>query len=158
LVPINGLYESHLTVTDLPRSIAFYRDIVGLELAHTIPARAVAFFWVGARDRSMLGLWSIQSSPIRLRLHVAFQTDLDDLQRSIRALRSNGVVPRDGGGGAEIDEPIVLPWMPAASVYFDDPDGHSLEYISILPGYARPDMAKTVKLSEWNALNTGMGR
>ena len=44
MIPIQGLYESHLTVSDLPRSIAFYRDMVGLELAHTIPARGAAFF------------------------------------------------------------------------------------------------------------------
>jgi catechol 2,3-dioxygenase-like lactoylglutathione lyase family enzyme len=33
LVPIRGLFETHLTVSDLPRSIAFYRDVVGLQLA-----------------------------------------------------------------------------------------------------------------------------
>jgi hypothetical protein len=40
-----------------------------------------------------------------------------------------------------IDEPVVFPWMPAASVYFDDPDGHSLEYIALLPHPARPERA-----------------
>jgi catechol 2,3-dioxygenase-like lactoylglutathione lyase family enzyme len=29
-----ALFESHLTVADMPRSIAFYRDVVGLELAY----------------------------------------------------------------------------------------------------------------------------
>lgn len=33
------------------------------------------------------------------------------------ALRSKGIVPRSGGGGPELDEPAVFPWMPAASVY-----------------------------------------
>jgi hypothetical protein len=42
--------------------------------------------------------------------------------------------------------------MPAASVYFDDPDGHSIEYISILPDAARPDIAGAVTLSRWNAI------
>ena len=130
MIPITGLYESHLTVSDLSRSIEFYRDVVGLELAHTVPKRHAAFFWMGGCDRSMLGLWSIHSSPIRLRLYIAFQTGLDQVIRSIEALRSKGIVPRQGGGGPEIDEPMVFPWMPAASVYFDDPDGHSLEYIS----------------------------
>ncbi|MDB5401736.1 MAG: hypothetical protein JWQ55_3754, partial [Rhodopila sp.] len=27
LVPIGGLFEAHLTVSDLDRSIAFYRDV-----------------------------------------------------------------------------------------------------------------------------------
>ena len=56
MICIQGLYETHLTVTDLERSIDFYRDIVGLELAHTIPERNVAFFWIGSRETSMLGL------------------------------------------------------------------------------------------------------
>jgi catechol 2,3-dioxygenase-like lactoylglutathione lyase family enzyme len=150
MIPISGLYESHLTVADLNTSIDFYRDVVGLELAHTIPERHVAFFWVGGRERSMLGLWSTHSTPIRL--HIAFSVTLEDLVRSVSVLRSKGVTPRAGGHGPELDEPIVFPWMPAASVYFDDPDGHSLEYISILPDAPRPDLGGTVKLSEWRQM------
>lgn len=56
MIPVSGLYEAHLTVADLERSIAFYRDVFGLELAHTIPARHAALFWIGGRERSMLGL------------------------------------------------------------------------------------------------------
>lgn len=153
MIPVSGLYESHLTVADLERSIAFYRDVVGLELAHRIPERHVAFFWVGGRERSMIGLWSIHSSPVRLRLHIAFSVALDDLIRSVDILKSKGIVPRRGGGGPEIAEPVVFPWMPAASVYFDDPDGHSLEYISVLPEASRPDIAGTMKLSDWRRLS-----
>lgn len=157
-VPVTGLYESHLTVSDLDRSVAFYRDIVGLELAHVVPKRHAAFFWVGGRDRSMLGLWSIGSAPLRLRLHIAFQTELDQVIRSVDVLRSKGIVPRRRGGGPELDEPVVFPWMPAASVYFDDPDGHSLEYISILPEAPRPGLSGTVTLSEWRAMEQGATR
>jgi lactoylglutathione lyase len=31
-VPVHGLFETHLTVSDLQKSIVFYRDIIGLEL------------------------------------------------------------------------------------------------------------------------------
>jgi catechol 2,3-dioxygenase-like lactoylglutathione lyase family enzyme len=151
-VRIDGLYEAHLTVADLDRSIAFYRDVVGLELAHRIAQRHVAFFWIGGRDRSMLGLWSIHSSPLRSRLHIAFHAGLDQVEASIGSLRAAGVVPRSSGGGNEISEPVVIPWMPAASVYFDDPDGHSLEYIAVLPQPGRPELAGRMTLSEWNAL------
>ena len=41
IVPVAGLFETHLTVSDLDRSIAFYRDVVGLPLAHRVPARGV---------------------------------------------------------------------------------------------------------------------
>ncbi len=106
----------------------------------------------------MLGLWSIHSSPVRLRLHIAFQTELEQVIRSVEVLRAKGVVPRGNGGGREVDEPVVFPWMPAASVYFDDPDGHSLEYISILPDVARPDLSGTVKLSAWRVMNQAASR
>ena len=35
----DGLFESHLDVRDLDRSIAFYRDVVGLDLAYVHPQR-----------------------------------------------------------------------------------------------------------------------
>lgn len=149
MIPISGLYEGHLTVSNLDQSVSFYRDVVGLELAHTIPEQHAAFFWIGHRERSMLGLWSIHSSPVRLRLHIAFSVTLDDLILSIRELRLKGITPLAGGSGPETDEPIVFPWMPAASVYFNDPDGHSLEYISVLPSAPRPDLPGHMKLSEW---------
>ena len=153
MISISGLYESHLTVSDLDRSIAFFRDVVGLELAHTVPNRHATFFWVGGRERSMLGLWCVHSSPVRLRLHIAFSAGLEQVRNSVMALRSKGIVPRLGGGGPEIEEPAVIPWMPAASVYFDDPDGHSLEYIALLPHPPRPDIKGRIPLSVWEATN-----
>lgn len=96
MISIQGLYETHLTVTDLERSIDFYRDIVGLELAHTIPERNVAFFWIGSRETSMLGLWSIQSTPLQMKLHIAFQTTLDQVIAAPAYLRSKGITPQSG--------------------------------------------------------------
>jgi len=152
VVPIAGLFEAHLTVSDLDRSVGFYCDVLGLELAHTIPARHVVFFWIGEPGAAMLGLWSIHSSPMFMRLHVAFRVTLPHIEASISALSAAGITPRNGGGGPEIAEPVVIPWMPAASVYFDDPDGHSLEYICMLPDAPRPDLGR-VGLSQWRTLN-----
>ncbi len=45
----------------------------------------------------------------------------------------------------------MLSWMPAASVYFDDPDGHSLEFITMLPDRPRPELGM-IPLSEWRSL------
>ena len=47
LIPIVDLFEAHLTVTDLDREVAFYRDQLALPLAHIFPERKVAFFWTG---------------------------------------------------------------------------------------------------------------
>lgn len=147
LVPIDGLWETHLTVSDLERSIAFYRDTLGLTLAHRVPARHAAFFWIDPPRQAMLGLWGMHGAPLALRLHFAFQVTLDDVSTAVAALRGAGLYPRSGAGDP-IEEPEVIPWIPAASVYFDDPDGHSLEYIAMLPD--RPDpSAPRMGLSAW---------
>jgi lactoylglutathione lyase len=147
IVPIRGLFEAHLTVSDLDRSIGFYRDVLGLPLAHRITERQVAFFWVPTPEKAMLGLWGIGSSPIRLRLHIAFDVTLAHIFESIASIRSAGLVPCSGDG-KPIEEPVVHAWMPAASVYFDDPDGHSLEFISMLDETPRPELGQ-VTWSEW---------
>jgi lactoylglutathione lyase len=36
---VRGLFETHLTVADLARSVAFYRDVVGLPVALELPER-----------------------------------------------------------------------------------------------------------------------
>lgn len=150
MVPIGGLYEAHLSVRDLGRSIAFYRDVLGLPLAHTVPARGAAFFWVPAPGTGMLGLWSSGTAPMQVRLHIAFRVALSDVEASIPALEAAGLMPEDGDG-VPIDEPVVIAWMPAASVYFKDPDGHSLEFIAILGDAPRPDLGR-LPLSKWRAL------
>jgi len=68
-VLIQGLFETHLTVRDLDTSVAFYRDVVGLELALLFPERNVAFFWIGGRGQAMLGVWEVGDGPNAMRLH-----------------------------------------------------------------------------------------
>jgi lactoylglutathione lyase len=147
IVPIRGLFEAHLTVRDLNRSIAFYRDVLGLPLAHVVPERNVAFFWVPTSDKAMLGLWSIGTSPLSMRLHIAFDVTLQHVRDSVVSLRAAGLTPHSPDR-EPIEEPVVLAWMPAASVYFNDPDGHSLEFIAMLPDRARPEL-RYVAWSDW---------
>jgi lactoylglutathione lyase len=88
-----GLFETHLTVSDLDRSIEFCRDIVGLTLAPELPERRAAFFWIRGAGEAMLGLWSLESAPTGLALHIALKVSVADLLGACNALRSNGVTP-----------------------------------------------------------------
>ena len=135
---IEAVYETHLPVADLSRSIAFYRDVLGLELASQPPERGVAFFWVGARATGMLGLWHAGSAPLRMTLHCAFRMPKASLLRACAELAGFGVQPL-GFHGEPVEEPVVIGWMPALSVYFKDPDGHSLELIHVLDEAPDPD-------------------
>jgi lactoylglutathione lyase len=56
VLEIRDLFETHLTVTDLNEAITFYRDIVGLRLAHVVALRQVAFFWIGSPGHAIRGL------------------------------------------------------------------------------------------------------
>ena len=151
MAPITiGLFEAHLIVANLDASIAFYRDRLGIELAHVVPARKAAFFWIGPRGRTMLGLWAGGFGPQKTTSHIAFTAALDDVVAAPRTLRGAGITPLDFDG-QPTDEPVVLAWMPAASIYFLDPDGHLLEYIAMLTDEPRPD-AGVVRWSEWKEL------
>lgn len=148
-VPVSGLFETHLTVSDLSRSLAFYRDVVGLPLALELPERGAAFFWVGAPGEAMLGLWSLGSAPIGISLHIAFKATPEDVLGACDRLREAGVTPLSFFAN-ETTEPSVLGWMPATAVYFRDPDGHLLEYLAMLDAEPRPDLG-ILSWSEWEA-------
>ena len=146
--PVRGLFETHLTVRDVPRSVAFYRDVVGLPVALELPERDAAFLWIGERGRSMLGLWGIGSAVNSMTLHIAFDVALDDVLAAPERLRAQSVTPLSFLGD-ETDEPDVLGWMAAAAVYFEDPDGHLLEYLAMLDEEPRPEVG-VVSWSEWS--------
>jgi lactoylglutathione lyase len=147
MIPVRGLFETHLTVSDLERSIAFYCGALGLELAHRDADRKVAFYWMGGSGETMLGLWEVGASPQRMNLHIAFKVDLQDLLNAPRRLRAANITSLDFWGKSS-DEVTVLAWMPAASVYFQDPDGNLLEFLAMLPDAPQPELG-AVKWQQW---------
>ena len=52
---VDRLFEAHLTVADLDASIAFYRDRLGLELAHVQVQRKEPDVFTAAERRSVPG-------------------------------------------------------------------------------------------------------
>jgi len=148
-VGITGLFETHLTVRDLERSIDFYRDVVGLELALREETLGAAFFWIGSPGQAMLGLWTAGPAPVGLSLHIAFAASLDDVLDAPGRLERLGVAALSFDA-AEADEASVIGWMPAAAVYFRDPDGHLLEYLAVLDDPPDPER-RILTWSEWRA-------
>jgi lactoylglutathione lyase len=116
-------------------------------LALEVSDRNTAFFWIGDSKHSMLGLLSFGSIPMGLNLHIAFEVAIDDLLAASNRLRSNGNTPLSFFG-AKTTEPSVIGWMPAAAIYFRDPDNHLIEYLTMLDHNPRPDLG-IIPWSEW---------
>ncbi|MBD1372843.1 VOC family protein [Hazenella sp. IB182357] len=136
---ITYIYETHLQVSQLDQSIHFFEKL-GLQLAHKIKERRVAFFFVGP-NKQMLGIWEVPEGQTVQKSHFSFGVSHQDIEKAILWLKSIG--------SKEPIEPIVHTWMPAACVYFLDPDGNSLELLTLLDD--TPIITDDFPyLSEWN--------
>jgi lactoylglutathione lyase len=156
MIAIRGLFEAHLTITNLQRSMSFYGGVLGLELAQVFTERRVVFYWIGSPGDSMLGLWEAGTGPQRMRLHVAFSVGLDHLLKAGEHLREANIIPLDFAG-QPTNEPVVFAWMPAASLFFHDPDGNLLEFLSMLPDAPQCELG-VVGWSGWKAAQADAAR
>ncbi|WP_085694327.1 MULTISPECIES: fosfomycin resistance glutathione transferase [unclassified Pseudomonas] len=110
---LTGLNHLTLAVTDLERSLAFYRDVLGLRAEAT---------WDAGAYLSLPGLWLCLSldpernpEPAADYTHYAFGLDEADFLPFVQRLRAANVREwRDNRSEG-------------ASFYFLDPDGHKLE-------------------------------
>ena len=152
MIAFCDLFEVHLAARDLDEAVRFYRDVLGLRLAHVTTAREAAFLWIGAAGNAMLGLWAREVAPQGVTSHTAFRVRLEDVVAAPEVLRSAGIAPLDFDG-RPTDIPIVLAWMPAAAIYFRDPSGNLLEFIAMLPHEPRPDCG-VVSWRAWELLQT----
>jgi len=110
-----------ITVSDLQRSIAWYRDVLGLERRFQdewgdVPTMmcagetCVALFVSDARDQG-----SVDDPASRSLHHIAFRGDKENFESAQQRFRDLGLGFRPADHGI------------ARSVYIADPDGHRIE-------------------------------
>ncbi len=108
-----------IRVRNLTRAEAFYREVLGLEVGLRDPDRPWVFLLAGEAGMIVLqeesGAWPTQ--------HFAFTVAPEDMDRAQQALGEHGVAHK---------EPVTHEWIPAQSLYFQDPDGHDLEFCAPL--------------------------
>lgn len=127
---ILGLYEAHLPVKSLEVSIEFYKKL-GLKLAWS--DSNTAFFWI-EEGKSWLGLWEGKEyeTPYHPSLrHIAFRVSYEGMKQAQSWLKTIGVKPVPFGARNSV-HPFVRPNQGNASVYFEDPDGNSLELMTYI--------------------------
>lgn len=121
LTPRQGLSELILRVSDVPRAVAFYRDVVGLAVEGAWPEWA--WLWTGAPGAlPRLGLTSKPLSygaahcggPAHFAIAVAREAVPGEKAR----LESLGI---------EVEGPVTFESWKADSIYFSDPDDNRVE-------------------------------
>jgi methylmalonyl-CoA/ethylmalonyl-CoA epimerase len=113
---IDRIGQIALTVSDVGRSIAFYRDQLGLQFLFA-PAPSLAFFQVGG-IRLMLSTPEGEFSPGSSSV---IYLQVQDIEAEHTAMQRRGV--------SFIDDPHLIAEMPDHDLwmcFFRDPDGHTL--------------------------------
>lgn len=148
---IKGLYEAHLPVKNLEVSIDFYNNL-GLKLAWRDSDSA--FFWI-EEGKSWLGLWegNEYKTPYHPSLrHIAFRVTYEDIKEALSWLESIQVEAVPFGRRNSV-APFIRPNQGNASVYFNDPDGNSLElicYVEVPNEYK--EITDKLSIEEWETL------
>ena len=139
---IMHIAEVGLSVKDLPRSVAFYQEVLGLEIVRAYPT--IVFLKAGELD-SPLGrgghpqLLVIFDRQAQLDIalstldHIAFEIPLEHFQAERERLQQLGL---------EISERIwrgEYAWLGGRSLFLDDPDGNNVELIARDPNAANEE-------------------
>jgi predicted enzyme related to lactoylglutathione lyase len=108
--------QIHISVTDLDRSVEFYRDVLGIPLMFVVPGQPMAFFASG-EVRLYLGV--PEKEEFRSKSVLYFH--VEDIDAEHERLSGLGVEFHDKPHIVHRDDSGEL-WMSA----FTDPDGHYL--------------------------------
>jgi len=128
-VQITRLNHAVLFVSDLDRSLAFYRSVFGFEVVATEPRANAAFLRApGSDNHHDLGLFGVgPNAAPRVRggiglYHLAWQVDtIGDLVEARETLLEAGAITGESSHGA------------TKSLYGVDPDGNEFEVMWLLP-------------------------
>ena len=115
MLPIRGVYEVAIRVKDLARAEAFYKGVLDLQEG----VRDTNRNWLFLRAGGNAGMIVLQEDKGDWpKQHFAFTVIEAEVERAINLLSDRGVAIRG---------PFFHEWIPATSIYFDDPDGNELE-------------------------------
>ena len=116
-----------LSVADVDRSTAFYREVFGLEeIVNRTEIEGIR--WLSLGEGKELHLISVIREPVTLNKAVHFALTTPDFDRFVETLRDAGVGFGSFAGDAG---EITLRADGARQVYLQDPDGYWIEVNSV---------------------------
>lgn len=111
---ITGIGQIHITVADVPRAVAFYRDVLGLPLLFEVPEQSMAFLDCGG-VRLYLGRAEEGQAESRPLLYFR----VGDIEAAWEALGESGASRRDAPHLVHRGETADL-WLAS----LEDPEGN----------------------------------
>lgn len=112
---LSGIHHVSLNVTDVERSLSFYRDTLGMTVLPR-PPFAVDGAWLDGGDGRQVHLIVSSSVPPDVGQHVAFQVvDLDGAIEHVRA------------AGFDVSDAKPVPDTTIRQAFARDPDGNRVE-------------------------------
>ena len=131
--------EVALRVIDLPRALSFYQEVLGLEIVRAYPTMVFLKAGelaspLGRGGHPQLLVLFDRKVPLDIALttldHIAFEISLEHYPVERERLQRFGL---------EVTERIwrgEYAWLQARSLFFDDPDGNTIEFIAHDPNAA----------------------
>jgi predicted enzyme related to lactoylglutathione lyase len=108
--------QIHVSVTDVDRAVAFYRDVLGIPFLFQVPGQPMAFF-----DCDGVRLYLGKPETAEFRSNPVLYFRVEDIDEAHRELNDLGVAFSDTPHVVHRTEGAEL-WMTA----FKDPDGNNL--------------------------------
>jgi catechol-2,3-dioxygenase len=125
---VTGLAEIVLNVRDVEKSLAFYRDLLGLKIISGPERKSPVFLRAGAASEGLPAMVVLVQLPgdageftkPRVLHHLAFSVPNAGFDATVTELQSRGHEVRFG------QHPVV----PSKTMYVNDPDGNEVELIA----------------------------
>jgi predicted enzyme related to lactoylglutathione lyase len=121
--PLTGIGQLHITVTDVERSVRFYRDVLGLPHLFTVEGQPMAFFQAGS-VRLYLG----RAEDERFRSRPVVYYSVDDVDSAYAEVIGRGAVSLARPHVVHRDGDTEL-WM----AFVSDPDGNPVGMMAERP-------------------------
>jgi catechol 2,3-dioxygenase-like lactoylglutathione lyase family enzyme len=164
---IRGVNHLALVCKDMARTVAFYRDVLGMPLIKTINlprgmgqhfffdignGDALAFFWFPGAPAAQPGISSPKALPTQGSMtsahgsmnHIAFNVPLEKFDDYVARLKAKGIAVSPVLNHDDSPDQVsakVTDGVFVRSVYFFDPDGVCLEFAAWTRAFDRTDVA-----------------